>query len=750
MMKVTFLKHGGNFMPLLDEKKITDDEFLISQICLKKNYLKAEQLERVLENPYTKKKGLLLALDDSRCLSNEQIQEILELRRHSFICQHCRELNIVQSNDSFVYCNSCGSPTNIEEIMQKEHRQTFPIGRQRQKYGKYRILEEIGKGNMGVVYRAMDDDLEREVAIKVLKTVNNDEETIDILKRFFKREAQSIGHVQHSSIITLYEYGKEAGDIYIAMEYVPGKTLSSFIGKEYPLTDKIKILIQTADALQALKDRNIIHRDIKPDNIMITLQGQVKITDFGLAKNFQDSISQTQVVIGTPLYMSPEQATDRIDKPPLDHRSDLFSYGIVMYELITGKTPFYNPNAKQLMQLIRTAKPRNPREIKPDIPKELEAICLKLLEKQPEKRYQTAQQVVEALQSVLPKKYQYPSPQFQELLQKGKTTRNSIQQQPPPNSLPPPNPSPNDNLLANNNSIPNNNPIPDFPPPPPLISKIEIPLPLPIPDIPSPFPLTTPENFLPLPPSNFTRSSSNLSSPLNSIPQSEGSDFLTEHLTPSPIDHIQNPTPPPLKLYPQPLENLSISKKDENILANTPKGLELPAFPANLPNHILEKTPPYTPKVFTHEEIEISNQNTVDGKTQQPNKPHDEKDLLVKEDIFDEVRTENDYRVPTKQRPSNRRPAVHPIQPIKPKAVDSKIAQEEIIIRPPLRSGSFHKEEKKDSAEISTRTISSIMGKEIKKAPPTNKEEPLILKFLDFALVAGAILVAMYLIYLLV
>jgi serine/threonine protein kinase/Flp pilus assembly protein TadD len=270
----------------------------------------------------------------------------------------------------------------------------------------YQIVSLLGVGGMGEVYRARDTRLDRTVALKVLSSeVAADQQRM----RRFVGEAKAASALNHPSVAHIYEIGEAEGVSFIAMEYVEGQTLSAKIGdRPLEVAEIIEIAIQAADALDEAHGKGITHRDLKPANIMVTPRGQVKVLDFGLAKinrpGEQDAdtnlstLMQTTpgVVMGTVPYMSPEQALGR----DVDHRSDIFSLGAVLYELATARRPFSGMNASETVDLILHAQPEAISRFNHDVPEELERIVGKCLEKEREQRYQSAGELLVDLKNL--------------------------------------------------------------------------------------------------------------------------------------------------------------------------------------------------------------------------------------------------------------------------------------------------------------------------------------------------------------
>ena len=265
----------------------------------------------------------------------------------------------------------------------------------------FHILEKIGAGGMGEVYKARDTRLDRLVALKFLPdTMVQDPQAVDR----FRREALAASALNHPGICTIYDIGEDDGKPFIAMEFIDGETLRQHIhGQHLPLEEILDIGIQIADALDAAHSKGIIHRDIKPSNVFITKRGQAKVLDFGLAKlvgrdsiamNPEDTASKSSsgplsivgVISGTPAYMSPEQ----VRGDDLDARADLFAWGLLLYEMATGKQAFAGRTTGAIIESILTRKPTSARELNPEIPERLEEIINKCLEKDGDRRYQSA------------------------------------------------------------------------------------------------------------------------------------------------------------------------------------------------------------------------------------------------------------------------------------------------------------------------------------------------------------------------
>jgi serine/threonine-protein kinase len=256
------------------------------------------------------------------------------------------------------------------------------------KLGRYLIQSELGRGAMGVVYKATDTVLERVVAVKTVNMALERDGAERYEARFYQ-EARAAGGLNHPNIVTVYDVGK-AGDVaYMAMEFIEGDELRTLIGEGRPLpvSQAVSIAAQVAEGLAYAHQHGVVHRDIKPANIMVTRASPVKITDFGIARmRASGDLTQTGMMLGSPKYMSPEQVIGK----RADHRSDIFSLGVILYEMLTGSTPFNGDNVTALMYQIVNFAPPAPSTTNAAIPELLDYIVAKMLAKALEERYQSA------------------------------------------------------------------------------------------------------------------------------------------------------------------------------------------------------------------------------------------------------------------------------------------------------------------------------------------------------------------------
>jgi serine/threonine-protein kinase len=271
--------------------------------------------------------------------------------------------------------------------------------------GRYKILKEVGRGAMGVVYLGKDPTIQRFVAIKTMRLdeLDNMDEVKQFRERFF-REAESTGRLSHPNIVTLYDAGEQEGLAFIAMEYLEGVPLSNYCQKSalLPAKQALQIIGTVADALDYAHAQGVVHRDIKPANIMIMKNRIVKVMDFGIAKLASSSKTQASMILGTPRYMSPEQTLGK----SVDGRSDVFSLGIVLFELLTGEKPFDAENMPALVMRIMKAPHPPLNKYRRDLPTKVQAILDRALQKDAVNRYRHAADMAQELRDlsqVMPK-----------------------------------------------------------------------------------------------------------------------------------------------------------------------------------------------------------------------------------------------------------------------------------------------------------------------------------------------------------
>ncbi len=266
--------------------------------------------------------------------------------------------------------------------------------------GNYQILKELGKGGMSTIYLATQKSLDRNVAIKeLLPSLKADTEMVER----FKREAKASASMAHEGIVNIFDFWVERGSYYLAMEYLEGKDLGEVIDSmgPIPIEATVTIASKAADALHYAHQRGIIHRDVKSGNIFITHKGEVKLTDFGIAYvPGKSPLTQPGITIGTPEYMSPEQ----IRGEKTDPRSDIFSLGVVLYEMLAGSRPFGDDGDEDVVASVLGKKPKSPRKLNREVPWRLHWLTMKCLRKRPERRFQTMEDLKIALERFLPKK----------------------------------------------------------------------------------------------------------------------------------------------------------------------------------------------------------------------------------------------------------------------------------------------------------------------------------------------------------
>ncbi|CDH46948.1 serine/threonine-protein kinase [Candidatus Contendibacter odensensis] len=272
-------------------------------------------------------------------------------------------------------------------------------GAQPARVGRYRILGVLGRGAMGVVYLGYDEAIDRQVAIKTIhRRLLHGEDGAEWLARF-RREVRAAGRCLHPNIVTIFEYGEEDNVPYIVMEYVQGRELRDYLKdrQPLPLANTVAVIVQVLQALSHAHASGVVHRDIKPGNVILLADGQVKVTDFGIAR-LETGIGMTQVgmTVGTPGYMAPEQFQGK----EADRRADLYACGVVLFELLTGARPFTGRGASELMYQVLNEPPRRATLLNPRLPPELDAVLTRALAKAPEDRFQEASAFIAALEGL--------------------------------------------------------------------------------------------------------------------------------------------------------------------------------------------------------------------------------------------------------------------------------------------------------------------------------------------------------------
>jgi serine/threonine protein kinase len=264
--------------------------------------------------------------------------------------------------------------------------------------GRYQIVAELGRGAMGAVYKAIDPALDRPVAVKTIHFIADSAERAEYEARF-QQEARAAGRLNHPNIVTVYDMGRDGDVIYIAMELLEGEDLRGLLERvRPPVRLAVDIVAQVADGLAFAHDYDVVHRDIKPENIMLTRNGPVKITNFGIARlRLSDVRTTAELLLGSPRYMAPEQIAER----RVDHRADIFALGVVLYEALTGATPFAGDDLDAILDQIANAMPLAPSVANAALPPMLDLVVAKALAKDPEARYQTGREMAADLRSCI-------------------------------------------------------------------------------------------------------------------------------------------------------------------------------------------------------------------------------------------------------------------------------------------------------------------------------------------------------------
>src|SRR5438876_146198 len=262
--------------------------------------------------------------------------------------------------------------------------------------GKYEIRRELGRGAMGIGYEGYDPLIKRSVALKTIRADQLSGENAETVIARFRREAQAAGRLSHPNIVSIYDFGEEEGVWYIAMEFVKGRELKDYFqaNERFTTADIVRVMTKILDALGYSHRQGVVHRDVKPANIILLPDGGVKVADFGIAHIESSNMTQVGTVLGTPSYMSPEQ----IMGLPIDGRSDLFSAGVILYQFLTGERPF-SGSATATMHKVLEEDPLPPSKFNVQLPVAMDGVVRKALAKRPDERYQSAQEFALALRA---------------------------------------------------------------------------------------------------------------------------------------------------------------------------------------------------------------------------------------------------------------------------------------------------------------------------------------------------------------
>ena len=309
-------------------------------------------------------------------------------------CPKCHSDN----PDTLKFCGECG--TQITPIEEAQPLVTKTIETPRAELttgstfaGRYQIIEELGKGGMGKVYKAVDTRINEKIALKLIKAeISSDNKTLER----FGNELKLARKIVHKNVGRMYDINEEEGTHYITMEYVSGQDLKGLIRQSGQLAigTTISVAKQICEGLAEAHKVGVVHRDLKPNNIMIDREGEVRIMDFGIARSLKEkSITGAGVMIGTPEYMSPEQ----VEGKEVDQRSDIYSLGIILYEMVTGRVPFEGETPFTIGMKHKGETPKNPKVLNAQIPEDLSNMIMRCLEKDKEQRYQSSGEVQEEL-----------------------------------------------------------------------------------------------------------------------------------------------------------------------------------------------------------------------------------------------------------------------------------------------------------------------------------------------------------------
>jgi serine/threonine protein kinase len=312
----------------------------------------------------------------------------------------CPKCQFENPEDTF-YCGKCATPLPSSKDIAVSQTETLQTPIKELTTGstfvrRYQIIEELGQGGMGKVYKAFDKEVNVRVALKLVKPeIAADKNTIER----FRNELKVAREISHKNICRMYDLGREGETYFITMEYVSGEDLRSFIrrARRLDIGTAISIAKQVCEGLSEAHRLGVVHRDLKPSNIMIDQEGNAKIMDFGIARSLKGKeITGAGVIIGTPEYMSPEQ----VEGKKADERSDLYALGVILYEMVTGRVPFEGDTPLSIAVKHKSEIPNDPRELNAQIPEDLSRLILRCLEKDKEKRFQSATAVAAELENI--------------------------------------------------------------------------------------------------------------------------------------------------------------------------------------------------------------------------------------------------------------------------------------------------------------------------------------------------------------
>src|SRR5262249_17400995 len=292
-------------------------------------------------------------------------------------------------------CSVCLFKTGLGSL-EEDNDGARELARMQMEFGDYELLEEIGRGGQGVVYRAHQKSLNRTVALKIIALGHWASKAH--VKRF-RREAEAAASLEHPRIVPIYEVGERDGQCYFSMKFIEGGQLDEVVTREpMPIRQAAELVAKVARTVHYAHEHGILHRDIKPGNILLDANGDPHLTDFGLARllDTQSSVTRTIDVLGTPSYMAPEQAAGETAK--LGKTTDVYGLGAILYQLLTGQPPFAGGTTYETIRLLRDTEPRPPRLLNPKVDRDLSTICLKCLEKDPMRRYPAAAALAEDLE----------------------------------------------------------------------------------------------------------------------------------------------------------------------------------------------------------------------------------------------------------------------------------------------------------------------------------------------------------------